>query len=242
MKGKSWLGWVSCLILLAAAGPGFAQSARLTILHANDTHSTMFPYGPHDEWGGIARMATQIKGTKARGGNVLVLNAGDVFVGTFEFNKYLGYPELKIMEELYDAMCLGNHELDLGPEALEGVLSGAIAGGQPVALPVLCANINLDSRPVLKNFVKPYIVKQVGGIKVGLFGVVNYDAMNYLAGVYGLLSDPFEAEGQAVYLLRTVEKVDIVIGLSHLGKMYDVVGLTQVPGSTSSSAATPMTR
>jgi len=39
----------------------------------------------------------------------LALHAGDVFVGSFEFNTYLGYPELKIMEGLYDAMSLGNH-------------------------------------------------------------------------------------------------------------------------------------
>lgn len=207
-----------------------AQKSYLTILHTNDTHSTLFPYGPLDSWGGIARVSALIKEIKAERKNVLVLNSGDVFVGTFEFNKYLGYPELKIMEGLYDAMCLGNHELDLGLEALLGVISGQISGGQPVALPILCANIDLDGLPHLKNFIKPYMVKQVEDIKVGLIGVVNTDALNYSPEVFPLLTDPFEAAGLAAFMLRNVEKADIVICLSHLGKMYDVEGLSKVPG------------
>jgi len=207
-----------------------AQGKYLTILHTNDTHSTLFPYGPADRWGGIARVSSLVKELKCGRRNVLVLNSGDVFVGTFEFNKYLGYPELKIMEGLYDAMCLGNHEFDLGLQALLGVVSGQIGGGQPVALPILCANVNLEGMPALKNFVKPYIVKQVGRLKVGLTGVVNADALNYSSEVFALLTDPFQAAGQAAFMLRNVEQADIVVCLSHLGKLYDVMGLSQVPG------------
>jgi 5'-nucleotidase / UDP-sugar diphosphatase len=207
-----------------------AQETYLTILHTNDTHSTLFPYGPRDSWGGIARLSSLVKGVKAEQANVLVLNSGDVFVGTFEFNKYLGYPELQIMEGLYDAMCLGNHEFDLGLQGLLGVVSGQIGGGSPVALPILCANVNLDGMPALKNFVKPYIVKEVGGLKVGLIGVVETNPIDYSPEVSALFSDPYEAAGQAAYILREVEKVDIVVCLSHLGKLYDVMGLSQVPG------------
>ncbi len=211
--------------------PSFAapQKSYLTILHTNDTHSTLFPYGPRDSWGGIARLSSLVKELKGRRQNVLVLNSGDVFVGTFEFNKYLGYPELKIMEGLYDAMGLGNHEFDLGLEALLGVVSGQIGGGSPVALPILCANINLEGMPVLKNFVKPYIVKEVGGLKVGITGVVETNPIDYSPEVSALLSDPFQAAGQAAFMLRNVEHADIVVCLSHLGKTYEVQGLSQVP-------------
>ena len=207
-----------------------AQKSYLTILHTNDTHSTLFPYGPADGWGGIARVSSLVKELKSKRQNVLVLNSGDVFVGTFEFNKYLGYPELKIMEGLYDSMGLGNHEFDLGLEALLGVISGQIGGGRPVSLPVLCANINLEGMPALKNFVKPYIVKRVGKIRVGLIGVVETNPIDYSPEVSALLSDPFQAAGQAAFMLRNVEQADIVICLSHLGKAYDVMGLSQVPG------------
>ncbi len=230
MKRGFWRVWFFCLVLLAAPGLTRAENTYLTILHTNDTHSTMFAYGPHDNWGGIARMSTLIKELKAGRPNVLLLDTGDVFVGSFEFNKYLGYPELKIMEGLYDAMCLGNHEFDLGLDVLAGALSGAIAGGPPVTLPVLCANINLDGQPVLKNFVKPYIVKEVGGIKVGLFGVLNTIPVGYSPDVLALLTDPYAAAGEAAYKLRYVEGADIVVCLSHLGMMSEVAGLSQVPG------------
>ncbi|OGD21731.1 MAG: hypothetical protein A2W03_18190 [Candidatus Aminicenantes bacterium RBG_16_63_16] len=230
MKGSFWRILVSFLVLFAAPGLYCSESTYLTVIYTNDTHSTMFPYGPHDDWGGIARMSTRIKELKSGGPNVLVLNTGDVFVGSFEFNKYLGYPELKIMEGLYDAMCLGNHEFDLGIDVLTGALSGAIAGGPPVSLPVLCANINLDGQPVLKNFVKPYIVKEVGGVKVGLFGVLNTIPIGYSPDVLALLADPYAAAGEAVRKLRTFEGADIVVCLSHLGMMSEVAELSQVPG------------
>ena len=110
-----WRVVLSCLLVLTVSLGAATRRTSLTILHTNDTHSTLFPFGPLDDWGGIARMSEKIKELRSKSENVLVLNAGDVFVGTFEFNKYLGYPELKIMEGLYDAMCLGNHEFDLGP-------------------------------------------------------------------------------------------------------------------------------
>jgi 5'-nucleotidase/UDP-sugar diphosphatase len=230
MIRRFWRVMVVCLLVFAVQLASAPRKSFLTILHTNDTHSTLFSFGPMDSWGGIARMSAKIKELKQDSLNTLVLNSGDVFVGTFEFNKYLGFPELKIMEGLYDAMCLGNHEFDLGLDALLGVLSGQIAGGDPVGLPILCANVNLEGSPALKNFVKPYIVKQVGGIKVGLIGVVNTDALNYSPEVFALLTDPFQAAGQAAYALRNVEGAEIVICLSHLGKMYDVAGLSQVPG------------
>lgn len=201
---------------------GRAQNRELTILHTNDTHSNLLPFP--DGSGGIARMATLIRELKGANPNVLVLNAGDVFVGTFEFNKYLGYPELKFMEDLYDAMALGNHELDRGFDALAGVVSGQLAGGSPVTLPLLCANINLDGTP-LASFIQPSIMKTVGGIKVGIFGLVNPDPQNYTAEVAGrLMASPFVvAAGQAASL--RAQGCQVVIALSHLGTAYDLYGL-----------------
>jgi 5'-nucleotidase len=219
------------IVVLGLSLPCLSSAqTSLTILHTNDTHSALFPFGPHDSIGGIARMSMLMKEIKSRNHNVLALNAGDVFVGTFEFNKYFGYPELNIMQGMYDAMGLGNHELDLGPDVLLGVLSGQLAGNLPIALPVLCANIDLSTYPDLKNFVKPYLVKNVGNLKIGLFGVVNTDPQNYSPEVAGLLTDPYTAAGEAAYQLKSVEGCQLVICLSHLGTAPDVQGLSQVPG------------
>jgi 5'-nucleotidase/UDP-sugar diphosphatase len=201
----------------------------LTILHTNDTHSALFPFGPQDYYGGIARMSTLIKSLKSKNANVLVLNAGDVFVGSFAFNRYLGYPELKIMQNLYDAMELGNHEFDLGIDALTGIVSGVIPNDTPITMPLLCANINLSAFPLLANFVKPSITKEIGGMKIGIIGVINTDAQNYSPDIAALLTDPFNAAGVEAATLRG-QGCQIVICVSHLGKMYEVAGLSQVPG------------
>jgi 5'-nucleotidase/UDP-sugar diphosphatase len=228
---------------------GCAQTKTLTILHANDTHSALLPFGHPSmpgpfawlvaahgraalvrESGGIARMATLIKKIRAMKKDVLALHAGDVFVGSFEFNKYLGYPELKIMENLYDAMSLGNHEFDLGLDALAGVVSGQLAGGDPVALPLLNANIDFNGLP-LSGMVQKSIIRTIGGVKVGVFGVVNEDAENYSAEVIGRFSgDVYTVAGTQAGLLRAAG-CEVVICLSHLGTTADLLGLADnVPG------------
>jgi len=245
-------------LVLGLSALGLAQTRTLTILHTNDTHSALFAFG-HEappgplpwlgaefrrgsaagargraglvkEYGGIARMSTLIKRLRKVNKNVLALHAGDVFVGSFEFNKYLGYPELKIMETLYDAMSLGNHEFDLGTDALAGIVSGQLAGGDPVTLPLLCANVDLEGTP-LSGLIGKSIVRTVGGIKVGIFGVVNEDAQNYSAEVASRLSgDVFTVAGMQAGALKA-EGCEVVVCLSHLGTLYDLMGLADnVPG------------
>lgn len=216
--------WIPCQV----------SAKHLTILHTNDTHSNLYPFSPRDDYGGIARMSYLIKELKTdairKGRPVIALNSGDVFVGTFAFNKYLGYPELKIMEELYDAMALGNHEFDLGVDNLTGIFSGALSGGPPVQLPALCANIKgLDASHPLNQFVSPYRIQQVGSLKIGMVGVVTTNEYNYSPEVFALLTDPYEAAAEAAFLLKQ-QGCDLVVCLSHLGAEPDRQGLALVPG------------
>jgi 5'-nucleotidase/UDP-sugar diphosphatase len=236
-----------------------AQTRTLTILHANDTHSNMFPFGADfrdqegraargtnlpgpksglhsgsrqafgPDSGGIARMSTLIRRLRTENKHVLALHAGDVFVGSFEFNKYLGYPELRIMEGLYDAMALGNHEFDLGLAGLSGVLGGETAGDAPVELPVLCANINFAGTP-LESVVKASIIKTVGGIRVGIFGLVTEDPQHYTPEVTARSSGRItEVAASQVATLRG-SGCEVVVCLSHLGATADVFALSKVEG------------
>lgn len=236
-----------------------AQTRTLTILHANDTHSHMFPFRagapdpvgkthtgsgirelifgirraglhlPDRDSGGIARMSTLIRKLRAANRDVLALHGGDVFVGSFEFNKSLGYAELKIMEGLYDAMALGNHEFDLGLGGLARILSGEAAGDAPVDLPVLCANVNF-SGTALETKIKPSIVRTIGGIKVGVFGLVTEAPQHYSAEVAARMSGRvYEVAGAQAAALRS-SGCELVICLSHLGAMADLTRLAKVPG------------
>ena len=224
---------VMAAFLILLFMPWSGSGEQFTILHTNDTHSHLYSFGPFNNYGGIARMSALIKELKKKNENVLTLHAGDVFVGTFAFNKYLGYAELDIMEELYDVMTIGNHEFDLGIDTLAAVLGGFVTGGKPITLPLLLANIDWEqageAHP-LRSFVQPYRVMSVGGVKVGIVGVVTTDPYNYSAEVNAILTDPCQAAGEAVYNLKNGEGVDVVVVLSHLGKTADIMRLAQVPG------------
>lgn len=222
------------IVLLAGISTS-AIAKELVILHTNDTHSNLFPFGPHDQYGGIARMSTLIKKLRSENDNVLALHAGDAFVGTFAFNKYLGYPELKIMEGLYDAMALGNHEFDLGPVVLGYILAGfnpitMQPLGDPVTLPILAANVDVGSLPLLGAFVQPWTIKEIGGMKVGLLGVVTENPVYYSSDFAGIFGNPYAAAGAAAAQLRA-QGCEVVIALSHLGLAVDTMGLAMmVPG------------
>jgi 5'-nucleotidase len=91
----------------------YAQPDTLTILHVNDSHSTLEAIGPRDAslkgtLGGISRVATLVGMTKMTEANVLFLHAGDISIGDVFFNKYFQVPALQILSAVgLDAMPLG---------------------------------------------------------------------------------------------------------------------------------------
>ena len=114
------LGLASCVSLRGKNSPA---NARLTLLHTNDTHSRIEPFGPGNGnvsgKGGMARRATLVKRLRNQLGNVLLLDAGDVFQGTPYFNRYKGVLDYKLMSMMgYDAGTLGNHDFDNGVSGL----------------------------------------------------------------------------------------------------------------------------
>jgi 2',3'-cyclic-nucleotide 2'-phosphodiesterase (5'-nucleotidase family) len=181
-------------------------------------------------------MATLIKRLRAMDKNVLALDAGDVFVGSFEFNKFLGYPQLKIMEGLYDAMELGNHEFDLTIDTLAGVLSGYLAGGPPVTLPILCANVNFAGTS-LDGMVSPTKILNIGGMNIGILGLVTQEPQNYSKAVNDLFPYPYQDPDPTKTLWyfaaqkagELKAQCDVVICLSHLGTSLDMVLADNVP-------------
>ncbi len=123
------------------------QAATITLVHVNDTHSHLDAWGPKDRnlegtIGGMAKAASIIAAVRAHEPNVLLLHAGDVFHGDLFFNKYFGVPEFQLMKQLgFDAMAVGNHEFDFGPDVLAYSLNEAFGSG---TLPLLSANLDFS--------------------------------------------------------------------------------------------------
>src|SRR5690554_2720047 len=143
-------------------------SKHLTILHTNDVHSHIDPFGPEDgrnpNKGGIARRASLVQAIRNENPNTLLLDAGDIFQGTPYFNYYGGELEFKLMSKLkYDAATIGNHDFDNGIDGLNKVLPHA-------TFPFL--NVNYDfSDTILHGKIAPYKIFEKDGVRIGVFGV-----------------------------------------------------------------------
>ena len=209
----------------------FAQGTEITILHVSDTHSHLDATGPKDvnlegTLGGISKAATVIGMVRVTEPNVLLLHAGDFCVGDLFYNMYFGVPELQLMKQLdFDAMTVGNHEFDFGPEVLSGVLDEGFSGG---SFPVLSANLDMSGYPILENWITPYTIKNVNGVKVGIFGLTIPDPMNNPSPV-------IVEEDLVPIALQTIADLhnngaDVIIMLSHLGIMYDQLIASNVSG------------
>ncbi len=223
--------------VLAMATPLQAAATRITLLHVNDTHSHLEAVGPRTPdlegtVGGLAKAATVIATVRASEPDVLLLHAGDAFHGDLFFNAYFGVPELQLMQQLgFDAMAVGNHEFDLGPEVLAGALAAAW-GTQGV--PLLSANLDLAGYPDLGTWITSSTMKDVGGVEIGIFGLtVPTDPMTN-SGPVAILGgdDPavlFGIAAQQVSELRAAG-ARVVVCLSHLGLLYDQALAANVPG------------
>ena len=188
----------------------------ITFLHTNDTHSQIDPLPPNDRLyagkGGVARRATLVKRIRRQNPNTLLIDAGDVCQGTPYFNFYRGEVEYRAMSAIgYDVGTLGNHEFDNGVEALAAALKFA-------NFDLVSANYDVKGT-ALESKVKRYVVRTVGAVRVGLFGLgispvglitpANFKGVTY--------NDPVAAAREVVTTLREKERCTLVVGMSHLG-------------------------
>ena len=216
----------------------YAQTDTLTILHFNDTHSCLAPLALRTDnlegtRGGIARAATLIGMNKITEPNVIVLHGGDSFIGDLFFNKYYGAAEFQLLNEIgVDAMAVGNHEFDLTPAVLDSALKLAFPSG---GFPLLSANLILEdpSLQSLKNYIKPFIVKQVGNIKIGIFGMITPET-NYLSLPSPAVIDTSQ-NGLIQCAVNAIDSLkanncNVIICLSHLGVNVDQLLASYFPG------------
>ncbi len=237
-----------------SAGGGSGGSAatggdKLVILHTNDLHSHLTGFGPEADYtpltpndddtvGGVARLAAEIAAARTRAATknepVLLLDAGDFMMGSlFEFLATTATPELSFMQAAgYDATTLGNHEFDWTPLGLAGMLQAATTNG--VTVPIIASNMVLsdtdsgdDGLAALSQagVVKTKLVKTVGGLKVGIFGLLGSNAALVTPQAAPVTFEDIKvASARMVSELRETDKVDLVIALSHSGINQDGTG------------------
>lgn len=201
------------VFLMPQATSMYAQ--ELVILHTNDTHSHIDPVksGPEAGLGGVIERAAYIDSVRSAVGrrNLLLVDAGDFSQGTSYFTILKGDIEVELLNEMgYDAVTLGNHEFDNGPEDLARRLKMA-------KFRVVCANYDFSGSG-LDRYVKPYTIVRRAGKKIGIIGllvdvtkVVDRSVAEKLRYL-----DPIAVTNRYSGLLKE-KGCDLVIVLSHLG-------------------------
>ena len=188
----------------------------VTMMHTNDTHGRWEAdyYG-----GGIAYLATLIKEERAHNPDALLLDAGDTFQGNsfaYFFKDRADNPIAGGMNLLgFDAMVIGNHELNFGPDTFATML------GQ-VDFPLLgTANMDDDgSYGFINDNVEDYINLDVNGKKVTVFGLTNPRIYRYElpTNIPGMTFYPAEDTAKTlVPQLLADEDPDLLVGLTHVG-------------------------
>lgn len=215
------------MFALVLVGRSFAPDrVQITILGTTDLHGNINPidyYTNKADNRGLAKIATLIKRVRKEQPNVLLIDSGDTIQGSplesvhGRKNNTPPDPMMLIMSSLnYDAMAVGNHEYNFGLKVLEKARSEA-------NFPWLSAN-TYDKDKQQPHY-KPYIVKEVAGVKIGILGlttpgVPNWDNPPNYAGLE--FHEPAVEARKWVPILREQEKADVVVIAMHMGLEEDL--------------------
>ncbi|HEX9924779.1 MAG TPA: bifunctional metallophosphatase/5'-nucleotidase, partial [Anaerolineae bacterium] len=233
------------LVLIFSALPVSAQGGEftLTVLHNNDGESQLLNAGGDIvDFGGVARFATLVDNLRAEAisgaGNegVVLLSSGDNFLAGPEFSasqeKGIPFYDTIAIDLIgYDAMAIGNHEFDFGPDLLADFIEGF--GGR---LPFVSANLNFSGEARLQvlvdqgDIVKSLVIEE-GGEQIGVVGATtpqipfissprNVRVSSDVAGVIQTEIDALQENG-----------VNKIIVISHLQDVQEDLDLaTQLSG------------
>ena len=220
----------------AQAGTG----SRVHILHINDMHSRLEHIAGSAAtcggsaleegncFGGAARLATAIRQRRAAladsGIPVLTLDAGDQSQGTLFYTTYAGKAEVEMMNLIgFDAMTLGNHEFNRGPDSLAEMLATA-------EFPIVSGNTRVAGDHPLAERIRDHLVIERDGVTIGILGVTTPDtAFLSSPGEAVQFVDPATHLAEAAARLKA-EGVHNIIVLSHLGFVQDQALAAAVDG------------
>ncbi|SLN67629.1 Trifunctional nucleotide phosphoesterase protein YfkN precursor [Aquimixticola soesokkakensis] len=216
----------STAVLALSAGAAAADYS-LTIFHTNDFHARFEPVSAYDStcsaedntagdcFGGTARLVTALEAARAQTDNSILVDGGDQFQGTLFYTYYKGKMAAEFMNKLgYDAMTVGNHEFDDGPEVLAGFM-------EAVDFPVLMSNADVSGEPQLAGKLAKSTVIEKNGEKIGLIGLTPQDTDELSSpGKNVIFTDPSQAVQGEVDKLSE-EGVNKIIVLSHSGYGVD---------------------
>ena len=219
--------WLALAATALAAGcaltPVERPPLKLTVLHTNDHHGRFWA-NADGEYGLAARktLVDRIRAeVQAAGGQVLLLDGGDVNTGVPESDLQDAEPDFKGMNLLgYDAIAVGNHEFDKPLAVLDKQRQWA-------KFPLLAANIYRGSQRLFE----PYRIFERGGYRIAVMGLTTEDTKKMVLpeNVAGIdFRKPADEAAKLIPELRG--KADMVIAATHMGHYPDGRSGVNAPG------------
>lgn len=228
--------------------PGLDGSYTLTILHNNDGESNLTGAPADPNYGGVARFATLERRTELREflpisftddrhgeswrRGVITVSSGDNYLAGPQFAASLErgvpfYDSVALDRIGYDALALGNHEFDFGPETLADFISGFDR-----RTPFLSANLDVTPEPRLAELAaqgriaSSTVVRQFGE-RVGIVGATT-PALRALSSPGDVVIDPDvlgAIQGEVDGLTRSgVNKIVVISHLQNVAEDRALVG------------------
>ncbi|MEO7538416.1 MAG: 5'-nucleotidase C-terminal domain-containing protein [Pyrinomonadaceae bacterium] len=205
---------IKAFLLFLFSAAAFGQNIRVTILHVND----VYQFAPADggKRGGIARLLTLKKQAIAENPNVIFTLGGDTVSPSVETRTYKGAQMIDAWNALgLDYSVFGNHEFDLKTADL-------LARVKESKFTWLGANIIDTKTGKIFADTPPYIVRQIGGVKIGFIGLLLPETKETSSMEASLIITDYCATAKKlVKQLRKKGKVNAVVGLTHMFMFED---------------------
>jgi len=182
------------------------RQAQLTLLQINDVYSTV----PINDAGGLARVATVKQRLSAGNHPVLMLLAGDFLSPSVASSVFKGEQMIATLNAAgLDYATFGNHEFDFGIDVLKQRMAES-------TFTWVVSNVVDAKTGGAIGKAKPYVVRDIGGLKVGIIGLCITTAAIAPAwqGQFKFV-DPVAAAVRYLPALRR-EGATVIVALTHL--------------------------
>lgn len=227
---------------MAAHASASQRSGEVTLIHMGDLHGHLVPHASVRSdaagkmEGGVARIYTLVEQIRrAHSGKTLLFNTGDTLHGGAEALFTKGEAMIEVLNAFrFDAYAPGNWDYVYGADKFLSYFTGPTpkARWNPVI-----ANLYYDNYPGLKanngqTVAPPYLIKQVGGLRVGIIGFTSDRGpqagdQKVTAGLR--FTDGKEEYAKYVEHLRAHD-VDLVVVISELGLHGNLTLADAIPG------------
>lgn len=231
---KVLLGCFSAIIisLISICAATADDSKNVEILFTSDLHSYVENYdvvidGQVKNIGGFPRIKTYIDSIKNKNKDVLLLDCGDIVMGTLSQALVdTDAVELRTMSEMgYEVLTYGNHEFDYGAKALADMYVNVANDGTEHPKFVIC-NVDWNAGDEYTNTLKAgmekygysdYVIIEKNGVKIAITGVLGKEAIDVAPTCELTFIDPVEAVKKTVSDIKKNENPDMIVCVSHSG-------------------------